>query len=139
MSPPPPPGPPPAQPPMQPPGGFAPQPAPYGQPYALPDAPNSLLSMILGIIGLVLSFLGCCGIFIVVPAGLGVAALVLGFMARGKISAAPGQYGGSGKAWAGIITGGVAVVLSVLLLIIGIALGVGLRSLVNSFPTPTAS
>lgn len=123
-----------------PPGGFAPQPAPYGgQPFALPDAPNSLLSMILGIIALVLSFLGCCGVFIVVPAGLGVAALVLGFQARGKINAAPGQYGGSGKAMTGIITGGVAVVLSVLLLIIGLALGVGLRSLVNSFPTPTAS
>ena len=122
-----------------PPSGYSQQPVPYGQPYALPDAPNATLSMILGIIGAVLSFLGCCGIFVVVPAGLGIAALVLGFQARGKIAAAPGQYGGSGKALAGIITGGVAVGLAVILLIVSIAAGVGLRSLVNSFPTPTAT
>lgn len=123
--------------PPPPPAGYPQQPVPYGQPYGLPDAPNSLLSMILGIIGLVLSFLGCCGIFVVVPAGLGIAALVLGFNARGKINAAPGQYGGSGKAMTGIITGGIAVALAVLLLILSLALGVGLRSLVNSFPSPT--
>jgi hypothetical protein len=130
------------QPPMQPPpppSGYSPQPAPYGQPYALPDAPGSLVSMILGIVGLVLSFLGCCGVFAVVPAGLGIAALVLGFQARGKIAAAPGQYGGSGKALAGIITGGIAVALAVILLLLSLALGVGLRSLVNSFPSPTVS
>ena len=129
------------QPPMQPPPppGYPQQPVPYGQPYALPDAPGSLVSMILGIVGLVLSFLGCCGFFAVVPAGLGIAALVLGFQARGKISAAPGQYGGSGKALAGIITGGIALALAVILLLLSLALGLGLRSLVNSFPTPTVS
>lgn len=120
-----------------PPGGY--QPAPYGQPYGIPDASGSLVSMILGIIGLVLSFLGCCGIFIVVPAGLGVAALVLGFQARGKIAAAPGQLGGGGKAMTGIITGAVAIGVAVLLLILSIALGASLRSFVNSLPSPTAS
>jgi hypothetical protein len=122
-----------------PPQGYPQQPVPYGQPYGLPDAPGSLISMILGIIGLVLSFLGCCGIFAVVPAGVGIAALVFGFQARGKIAAAPGQYGGSGKALAGIITGGIAVALAVLLLLLSLALGVGLRSIVNSFPSPTPS
>lgn len=120
-----------------PPGGY--QPAPYGQPYGVPDASGSLVSMILGIIGLVLSFLGCCGIFIVVPAGLGVAALVLGFQARGKIAAAPGQLGGSGKAMTGIITGALAIGIAVLLLILSLALGASLRSIVNSLPSPTAS
>lgn len=128
------------QPPMQPPPpGYGQQPVPYGQPYAAPDAPGSLVSMILGIVGLVLSFLGCCGFFAVVPAGLGIAALILGFQARGKIAAAPGQYGGSGKALAGIITGGIAVGLAVILLLLSLALGVGLRSLVNAFPSPTVS
>jgi hypothetical protein len=125
--------------PPPPPSGYSPQPAPYGQPMALPDAPGSLVSMILGIVGLVLSFLFCCGFFAVVPAGLGIAALILGFQARGKLAAAPGQYGGSGKALAGIITGGIAVALAVILLLLSLALGLGLRSLVNSFPSPTAS
>ncbi len=132
-----PPPPPPAQPPMQPPPPGYPQPSPYGQPYALPDAPNAMLSMILGIIALVLSVLGCCGIFGVVPLGLGIAALILGIQARGKITAAPGMFGGGGKALAGIVCGGTAVGLSVVLFIVAEFTGSALQRFANSFPTPT--
>ena len=120
-----------------PPPGFS-QPAPYGQPYGVPDAQGAMLSMILGIIGLVLSPLACCcGVLVVVPLGLGIPAVILGFQARGKIAASPGQLGGSGKALAGIVTGGTAIGLAIILLIVSLAIGASFRSLVNVFPTPT--
>ena len=107
------------------------------QPYGLPDAPNSTLSMILGIVGLVVSFLGCCGFFSVIPLGLGIAAVILGVNARGKITAAQGAFGGSGKAMAGIVTGAVAIGIAVVLFIIALAIGANIRSIVNAIPTPT--
>ena len=123
---------------MQPPPPGYSQPAPYGQPYGVPDAQGSMLSMILGIIGLVLSPLACCcGVLVVVPLGLGIPAVILGFQARGKIAASPGQLGGSGKALAGIVTGGTAIGLAIILLIVSLAIGASFRSLVNVFPTPT--
>ena len=123
---------------MQPPPPGYSQPAPYGQPYGVPDAQGSMLSMILGIIGLVLSPLACCcGILVIVPLGLGIPAVILGFQARGKIAAAPGQLGGSGKALAGIVTGGTAIGLAIILLIVSLAIGASFRSIVNAFPTPT--
>src|SRR5438045_6513060 len=117
MSPGPPPGPPPpAQPPMQPPPPGYSQPAPYGQPYGGPAAQGAMLSMILGIIGLGLSPLACCcGVLVVVPLGLGIPAVILGFQARGKIAASPGQLAGSGEALAGIVRGGTASGLATVL------------------------
>ena len=121
-----------------PPPGYPQQPAPYGQPYGLPDAQGALISMILGIIGLVLTPLTCCcGVGVIIPLGLGIAALVLGFQARGKIAAAPGALGGSGKALAGIITGGTAVGISLVLLLLVVVLRVVTPSIINAFPTPT--
>ena len=128
------------QPPMSPPPppGYPMQPAPYGQPYGVPDAQGALVSMILGIIGLVLTPLtDCCGVGVVVPLGLGIAALVLGFQARSRVAAAPGALGGSGKALAGIITGGTAVGISLLLLVLVVFLRVITPSLINAIPTPT--
>jgi hypothetical protein len=122
--------------PPPPPGGY--QPVPYGQPYGLPDAQGALVSMILGIVGLVLTPLTCCcGVGVVIPLGLGIAALVLGFQARSKIAAAPGALGGSGKALAGIICGGTAVGISVVLLILVVVLRVVTPSIINAIPTPT--
>src|SRR5256885_16842102 len=111
MTPGPPPGPPPpAQPPMQPPPPGYSQPAPYGQPYGVPDAQGAMLSMILGIIGLVLSPLACCcGILVVVPLGLGIPPGILGFQARGRIAPPPGHPGGSGQALARPAPGGTAI------------------------------
>ncbi len=142
--------PPPESPPPPPPGNVPPppqqyQPA-YAQPYAsappgvVPDAQYAMPAMVLGILSLCLLPLACfCGFgeFIVIP--LGIVAVVLGFMARGRIAASQGTLGGSGKALAGIITGGtglgIAIVLGVAILIFGIAFS----SLVNSIPTPTPS
>jgi hypothetical protein len=124
--------------PPPPPGGY--QPAPYGQPqpYGVPDAQGALISMILGIVGLVLTPLTCCcGVGVIIPLGLGIAALVLGFMARNRIAAAPGALGGGGKALAGIICGGTAVGISVVLLILVVVLRVAMPSIINAIPTPT--
>ena len=63
--------------------------------------------------------------------------MILGFQARGRIAAAPGQVGGSGKALAGIVTGGTAIGLAIILLIVSLAIGASFRSIVNAFPTPT--
>jgi len=114
----------------------------YGQPYqpTLPDAQYAMVAMVLGILSLCLLPLACfCGFgeLIVIP--LGIAALVLGFMARSRIAASQGTLGGSGKALAGIITGGtglgIALVLGILILLFGLAFS----SIVNSIPTPTPS
>ena len=97
-----------------------------------------MVSMILGIVGLVLTPLTCCcGVGVVVPLGLGIGALVLGFQARSRIAAAPGALGGSGKALTGIITGGTAVGISVVLLILVVVLRVVTPSILNAIPTPS--
>ena len=121
-----------------PPPGYSAQPAPYGQPYGLPDAQGALVSMILGIIGLVLTPLTCCcGVGVIIPLGLGIGALVLGFQARSRVAASPGALGGGGKALAGIITGGTAVGISIILLILVVVLRVAAPSIINAIPTPT--
>ena len=108
---------------------YTPPPAPgpyYGGPvqYGAAGYPaqrnNSLalISMICGIAGLVLMFF--CG-FGFLPA---VAALITGFMGRSQINQSGGTQGGSGMALTGIITGGVAVALSVIVFIIFLVGGV---------------
>ncbi len=75
----------------------------------------AIVSLVLGILGVTI----CCG-------GLlpSIAAIVLGFMARGKISSDPAQYGGSGLAMGGIITGVLGLVLGIVLIILQLAFGV---------------
>lgn len=65
----------------------------------------AIVSLVLGIVGL------CCGI-----AGIG--ALITGFMAKNNCDAEPHIYGGRGMALAGMILGGI----SVLLMIVGVML-----------------
>ena len=81
---------------------------PYGQvPYGQP-APSSGLaigSLITGI----LSIPACCLWFLSIP--LGLAAVIMGFIAKGKISR--GQATGSGMATAGIITGAIGLLISI--------------------------
>lgn len=96
-----------------PPGG--PQPYGAGATYGLPQAPGALPAMILGIVGLVLFPLSCCcGVGGLASIILGILAIVFGVMARNRINASGGTLGGSGKAMAGIITGGIAVGLAVI-------------------------
>jgi hypothetical protein len=48
----------------------------------------------------------------------GIVAVVLGFIAKGKADSNPNEYGGRGLALAGIITGGISVVLGILVVIL---------------------
>ena len=63
-----------------------------------------IISLVLGIVSL------CC------PIGplTGIAALVTGFMGMNKVNTDPNQYGGKGLAIAGMITGGVFFLLSII-------------------------
>jgi hypothetical protein len=92
--------------------GYGPQPGyGYGQAglygYGAPPRTNGKATAALwtGIGSIVLTL--CCGLGI-----LGVVPIVLGVKARGEIRAAGGQQEGDGMALAGIITGAVAIVLS---------------------------
>ena len=76
---------------------------PYGQP--APSSGMAIGSLITGI----LSIPACCIWFLSIP--LGLCAVILGFVAKGKISR--GQATGSGLATAGIITGGIGLLISI--------------------------
>lgn len=74
-----------------------------------PAGQNKTLAIISLVTGILSLF--CCGWFI--P---GIAAIVMGFMAKGKATSDPGTYGGRGLALGGIITGAVSLVLGVIVL-----------------------
>lgn len=78
--------------------------------------PLALASMICGIAGLVLMF--CWVGFL--PA---VAALIMGFIGRNQINQSGGAQGGSGMALTGIITGAIAVGLSLLIIVVYLVTG----------------
>jgi hypothetical protein len=131
--------------PPPPPPSMPQQPQPgYGgpAPYALPEAQGALPAMILGIIALVLLPLACCcGVGSLASIVLGILALVFGIMARNRINASGGTLGGSGKAMAGIICGGIAVGLAVIGAIVYFIFlassGSILNALNNAIQTPT--
>ena len=94
--------------------------------------------MVLGILSLCLLPAGCCcgvGWLIVVP--LGIAAIAAGFIARGNVRASQGMLGGGGKALAGIVTGGTAIAIAVMLVALEIAFGLGSGAFLNRFATPS--
>jgi hypothetical protein len=96
--------------------------------------------MVLGIVSVCLMPIGCCCWFLEILAiPLGVVAIVMGVGARNRVNAAHGTLGGGGKATAGIVTGGIAVVLGLIVLVIGIVF-TGLSAtgvLQNLIPSPT--
>jgi hypothetical protein len=124
-----PPGPPPGSPEEQ--GGYPPAypPPSYGQqplggppPYPMTPVTNgkATAALITGITTLVLSW--CCGLGV-----FGLVAVVLGAKARSEIRLSGGAQEGEGLALAGIITGSIAVVLGVLIvvaIVIAVAAGV---------------
>ena len=65
----------------------------------------AIVSLICGI----LSILCCSSVFVV-----GLAAIVTGFMAKSKADNNPNEFGGTGLAWGGIITGAVSLLFGVL-------------------------
>ena len=84
----------------------------YGQPYGQPGYPRNngkaVAALWTGVGAIVLSL--CCGVGILA----GPVAIVLGVRARNEIRA-HGEQGGAGMATAGIVTGAVAIVLSIAL------------------------
>ena len=110
---------------------FPPQtpPPPPGGPVAYSSIPPggqastglAVGSMICGVLSLVLSLFSMCIWFLSLP--LGIVAVVLALVARGKI--ARGEAGGAGLVKAGLITGILGIVLSILIPVI---LYAGLRT-----------
>ena len=68
----------------------------------------AIISLVSGIASLI-----CCSWFL--P---GIAAVVLGVIARGKAKSNPAEYGGAGMALAGIITGSISIVMGIIVLIL---------------------
>jgi hypothetical protein len=98
-------------------------PPPYGPPVYGPGLPatngKATASLVTGIATLVLSW--CCGLGL-----LGIVAVVLGVKARAEIRNSGGHQAGDGLALAGIITGVVAAVLGLaILVILAIAIATG--------------
>jgi VIT1/CCC1 family predicted Fe2+/Mn2+ transporter len=87
--------------PPPPPGGYPP-------PTAIGNNQKAIVSMVLGIISIF-----CCGFV------LGIVAIVLGLIARKEIAASSGLQGGSGFAIAGIVTGVLGILGSVVLAFTG--------------------
>jgi hypothetical protein len=93
--------------------------------------------MVLGILSLAVVPLGCCcGIGFIISLPLGIAGVVFGFMARSKIAASNNTLGGSGKALAGIVTGGTAIFIAVVIGAAYLFFGVAGPSILNALPSP---
>jgi len=68
----------------------------------------AIISLVCGILSLI-----CCSWFI--PA---IAAIVVGFIARGKANSDPANYGGAGLAMGGIITGAISILVGIVVVIL---------------------
>ena len=102
------------------------------------EGPGATASMVCGIVGLVIVPIGCfCGFLELVSLALGIVAVVLGFRARSAIARSQNTLGGGGKATAGLVTGFIAIGLSVIVGILITIFAVSLSHLANAFPTPS--
>jgi hypothetical protein len=86
---------------------FQPPPAATGQ-----DQTLAIVSLVCGILGIL-----CCGILTGIPA------IITGFMAKNNADSNPEQYGGRGMALAGMILGGISVVLTIVVIVLQVLLG----------------
>lgn len=90
-----------------------------------------LIGMISGIVAVVSLLAGCCVLPIVGQIfGIifGLAALIMGFIARKQVKESDGEQGGSGMALAALIMGGATLVLAVIFVILAIV-GVSIAGL----------
>ena len=129
---------------VPPPPAGSPQPYGYGgvPAYVLPDAQGAMPAMVLGIVSLVVLPLACCcGVGGLASVILGILAIVFGVQARNRVNASGGTLGGGGKAMAGIVCGGIGVGLAAILFILGLAIGLGsgafLNAINNAIQTPS--
>ncbi|MGH9948466.1 MAG: DUF4190 domain-containing protein [Pyrinomonadaceae bacterium] len=81
----------------------------------------AIVSLVIGILSL------CCGYTFIVP----IIAIVLGFVARGKANSDPANFTGGGLALGGIITGAVALLLGIVVIILNVVMGFGGAMLQN--------
>ena len=95
-------------------------PVSYGAPSPSQSTGMAVGSLICGIMSIVLSFFVCLW-FLSVP--LGLVAVILAIIARGKI--ARGEAGGAGLAKGGLITGIIGIILSI---VISAAIGLFFRA-----------
>lgn len=88
------------------------------------DDPLAVTALVLGIAGLVsdIGMLICC-VFAIGPV-LSLGALGVGIFSLLRIKNEPDRYKGQGYAWAGIIMGGVNVVIILLMTVLGFGLAV---------------
>jgi hypothetical protein len=102
------------------------------------EAPGATASMVTGIIAVICAPIGCfCGFLELVALPLGIVAVVLGFRARGRIAQSQGTLAGGGKVMAGIVTGFIAIALSIVVGIFILIIGFSLANLQNAFPSPS--
>jgi hypothetical protein len=97
-------------------GGFGPPGGGFGGPMApMPTTSGlAIASLVCGIISIPG---GCCCSFVSIP--LAIAAVILGVIGMNKVNAEPNIYTGKGLAIGGIVTGGVAVIFGIIMLIVG--------------------
>jgi hypothetical protein len=96
---------------------------PFQPPAAGVGGQNQTLAIVSLVTGILSIF--CCGW--ILP---GVAAIVMGFIAKKKAEENPGAFGGRGLALGGIITGAISVLLGIIVIILYIFTG-ALASLSN--------
>ena len=103
---------------MSDPGGPWPQqqpPMPAFPTYVVPDLPKATAALVVGIVAVAGTFM--C----VLPILVSPVAWVLGAQARKQIRSAPQQWGGEGKATAGMVLGIIGTVLLALLIVVLVA------------------
>lgn len=93
----------------------------------------AIASLVLGIIAIPMVF---CYYIGVLP---GIAALVLGLVARNQIKASGGTQGGGGLALAGVITGGIGVGLGVVMICMIVILALMGPAIGNIFSNITSN
>lgn len=86
-------------------------------PFQPPPAGAGGENKTLAIVALVTGILSCLCCFSIIT---GPAAVVMGFMAKGKASSNPKEYGGAGLALGGIITGAVGTLIGIVVIILNL-------------------
>ena len=84
-----------------------------------PNKTLAIVSLVLGLVSLL-----CCNWSFVLP----IAAIITGFMAKGKASNDPANYGGAGLALGGIITGILSLVVGVVVIVVYVIWGAAMMA-----------
>jgi hypothetical protein len=77
------------------------------------DQTLAIVSLVCGVLSIL-----CCGLLTGIPA------IITGYMAKNNVDSNPTQYSGRGMALAGMILGGISVVLSIVIIILQVLFGV---------------